>query len=412
MKPNHYFLAIVCAILGIVAQAETITNKSCEPSSYTELIRCIEQTASQLLIANQELKASRHLGEASRQWLNPELDAETVSKGSEKSEMTATLFFNFRLGGKRSSGIKNAEAEMDKSEAEHALNYQQTRLEMMLALHRIAQLKSEISIEQESVDTFSKIVRQFEKRPALTPEQSVSLAVFKMALGDHSLRLTSLKIQEDEIYQSLTAATGIDREKIKKNLPPRKQSWTEIKQSQYSVDSSPTVRKALAELKIAESLKEKADAEAWPDLKIGPTLRSTKDNGVSDSFVGFSVSMPIPVLTLNGGSRSFAEQKKIAAMMSLDHSKRLETANRSQLVSKYNQTIVSLQNIISFKDINEKHEQIEKQFFRGLVSSSLVIEAHRQLYDLEERRNLSEIEALEAFGQVMIIDNQFNEVIL
>ena len=64
------------------------------------------------------------------------------------------------------------------------------------------------------------------------------------------------------------------------------------------------------------------------------------------------------------------------------------------------------------KAIEEKHNKIERLFFNGLVSSSLVIEAHRQLFDLEEKRNETEREAVEALGQVYIIDNQFSGVIL
>jgi hypothetical protein len=71
-----------------------------------------------------------------------------------------------------------------------------------------------------------------------------------------------------------------------------------------------------------------------------------------------------------------------------------------------------LKNSISLSIVNEKHEQLEKQFFKGLVPSSLVIEAHRQLFDLEERRNSSELEALESLGRILILDNKFNEVIL
>jgi cobalt-zinc-cadmium efflux system outer membrane protein len=406
------YLALVICFLGAHLSFAESKNPECSITNYSELVKCIEKTALPVQIADQNLKASRHLEDASRQWINPEIDAETVSKGSEKSETTATLFFNFRLGGKRSSGIKEALGEIAKSEAERDQIVQQTRLDFMLALYRLTQLKSEISIEQESVETFSKIVGQFEKRPALNPEQNVSLAVFKMALGDHSLRLASLKNQEEKLYQSLTAATGIRRDLIQKNLPLKKQSWPDLSKAKDDQILSPKERKALAELKIAEGLKEKADAGAWPNLKVGPTVRSTKDNGVSDSFVGFSLSMPLPVFTLNGGSRSFAEQKKLAAAMSLEHTKRLELSSRAQLVSQYYQTVSALKNTISLKVIDEKHEQIEKQFFRGLVPSSLVIEAHRQLLDLEERRNLSELEALEALGQILIIDNKFQEVIL
>lgn len=112
------YLALVICFLGAHMSFAESKNPECSITNYSELVKCIEKTALPVQIADQNLKASRHLEDASRQWINPEINAETVSKGSEKSETTATLFFNFRLGGKRSSGIKEALGEIAKSEAE------------------------------------------------------------------------------------------------------------------------------------------------------------------------------------------------------------------------------------------------------------------------------------------------------
>ncbi len=68
--------------------------------------------------------------------------------------------------------------------------------------------------------------------------------------------------------------------------------------------------------------------------------------------------------------------------------------------------------MISDGSAEEKHKQIERHFFNGMISSSLVIEAHRQLIEFEQKRNESEREAIEALGSIFIIDNQFAEVIL
>jgi cobalt-zinc-cadmium efflux system outer membrane protein len=55
---------------------------------------------------------------------------------------------------------------------------------------------------------------------------------------------------------------------------------------------------------------------------------------------------------------------------------------------------------------------MERLFFKGLVSSPLVIEAHRQLIELEQKRNAFELSAIETLGLLQIIDNNFTEVSL
>ncbi len=393
----------------LIFAAESGTN--CEATNYTEVIRCSEKSSSEIGISEQQLKATQELDGVARQWINPELDAETVSKGSEKSETSATLFFTLRLGGKRDALVGEAQSEIERARADRDLGVYQSRLEFMLSLYRLSHLKSEIHIEEESVETFSKIVKQFQKRPALSPEQDVSLSVFKMALADHQLRLTKLKADEEKLYRSLNAITGLSKSLLSKNLPPVKQVWPSVENGSPAGES-PQVRAALANLKLARSQKQKAEGESWPDLKIGPSVKAVKENGESTTFVGLGLSMPLPVFNQNRAARAYSAQKILEAEMGVDQTKRKISATREELVNRYNQTIQSLKSSLSLRIVNEKHEQLERQFFKGLVPSSLVIEAHRQLFELEERRNASELEALEALGRILILDNKFGEVIL
>ena len=161
------------------------------------------------------------------------------------------------------------------------------------------------------------------------------------------------------------------------------------------------------------SLKDKADSDAYPDIKLGPSFRSTKEStNDANNYIGLSLTLPLPVLSTNSGERAFQKQKVQEAELALSLTKQKEEMKRSLLVKQYQQKVQSLKDSPNMKTLMEKHEQIEKQFFKGLVSSSLVIEAHRQLYDLQERQNQSELEALESYGQILILDNQFYEVIL
>lgn len=405
-------LGMLLFFLPHLSTAESVIESVCQPASYTEFVRCAENSAADIKISNQRFKAALKLEDTAKQWVNPELDADTLQKSSGQSETNMALLFTFRLGGKRTALIKEAKSEIQKAQAGRDLDFYQARLEIMLSLYRLSHLKNEVQLEEESVSTFSKIVDQFKKRSARSPEQDVSLTVFKMAQADHQLRLTKLKVEENRLYESLTAATGIAKASILKILPPRKQNWPEVPQAN-PIESSPQMEKASAELKIAQSLREKAESEAWPDIKMGPAIRTIKEkDGAGDTFVGLSLSMPIPVFTQNGGNRAYYSQKMIEAGFVLEQSKRKLKTLRSQLANQYSETIQTLKDSISSKTLDEKHERLEKQFFKGLVSSSLVIEAHRQLFELEERRNASELEALEAYGQLLILDGRFNEVIL
>ncbi|OYZ23516.1 MAG: hypothetical protein B7Y39_04210 [Bdellovibrio sp. 28-41-41] len=410
MSKMSFFVGLLSLLLPLLIYADE-TVADCKVSSYVDLVRCAEKRSSDIQISEQQLKSAEKLADVANQWINPDLDADTVAKGSDRSETNITLLFNLRLGGKKDALISEAQSEIERARANRDLGVHRSRLELMLGLYRLAHIKSEIHIEEESVETFSKISQQYQKRPALSPEQDVSLSVFKMALADHQLRLTKLKSDEEKLYQEIMAVTGLPKSLISKNLPLPKKAWTPLDGSS-TTDESPQVRAALADLKLAKSQRQKTESESWPDLKIGPSMKAVKENGESTTFVGLALSMPLPVFSQNGPSRTYSAQRLIEAEMIAEQTKRKATSTRSELVSRYNQTIQSLKSSLSLSIVNEKHEQLERQFFKGVVPSSLVIEAHRQLFDLEERRNASELEALDAYGRVLIIDNKFNEVVL
>ena len=386
-------------------------SSSCQPKGYEELVRCAAQQSSEIQIADQQLKAAGNLEGIARQWINPELEAESVQKGSDKSETTASLLFDIRLGGKRGAAIQEAQAEFQKAKAGRDLNFSQAKLDLILKFYRLNHLKHEIKIEEESVSTFSKIIGQYRGKAALSPEQEVSLSVFRMAASDHQLNLVKLRSEQEQILQELSASTNISRETIQKNLPDHKVNWPEVS-TQSKVESSPHIRFADGELMAAKGQKEKADADAWPDLKIGPAIKVQKDGGVSENYFGLALSMPLPIFSLNGSGRAYGAHKLVEAEMNRNLTGRKIAGMREQLVKKYQATVSSLKASITDKSAEEKHERVERHFFRGLVPSSLVIEAHRQLIDLEEKRNESERDALEAIGSILIIDNQFSEVIL
>lgn len=405
------FIVTSFIILGsdlTFAESETA---ACNPKAYAELVKCVEQTSAEIAISDQQLKAANELESFARQWANPDFDFEKLSKGSEKSETTASLLFNLRLGGKRSAEIGQAQAEREKAKAVRDLNVGQARLSTILALYRLSHLKAEIALEEESGTTFSKIVQQFQRKPALSPEERVSLSVFKIATADHKLSLNKLKNEQEALVSNVSILSSVPKDVILKLLPVSKVNWPDLKTTDEQL-ASPSLKIAAADLKIAENQKVKAEGDSWPDLKVGPVFKVQEDNGNSETFSGVGLSMPLPVFTLNGGGRSYANQKLTEAQMSYNLEKKKSQNLRSQLALKYKSTVSLLQTSLTVKELDDRHEAIEKEFFRGLVSGALVIEAHRQLFEFVEKRNQSELEAIDSLGQIMIYDNQFDGVVL
>ncbi|CAN5420001.1 TolC family protein [soil metagenome] len=402
---------VVCFLTLSSAIAAPDGPVGCDPKSYADLVSCADKRSSSIAISIQQLRSAQGLVGIAEQRLNPELNADSVHRGTSGSESNATLLFPIRLGGKRSAIINEAKNEVERAKAVTELEVQESRLSLMLSLYRLAHVKREITLASETVETYSKIVGQFEKRPALSPEQDVSLSVFRMASADYRLRLTNLKADEESLYQSLTALTGIPRASVSGNLPAPKKEWLTIGGVGLP-DGSPQLRVAIADVQLAKSRLDRAEADAWPDLRVGPSVKATKENGESNTYVGVGLSIPLPVFSRNAAGKAYGAQRVSEAELIFDQTRRKALATRDELINRYTQTVQSLKGSLSLDTLNGKHDRLEKQFFKGLVPSALVIEAHRQLFDLEQRHNTSELEALEALGRLLILDNKFNEVIL
>ena len=60
--------------------------------------------------------------------------------------------------------------------------------------------------------------------------------------------------------------------------------------------------------------------------------------------------------------------------------------------------------------MSRRHEQAEKLFIKGVVTSSIVIETHRTSYELERSRHERELKALESMLSLYAIDGTIMEV--
>lgn len=408
MKSNYLILGSFLAAIITTSVHASDAKSSCTINNYQQLVDCATANSSNKQIADQQLKTSYELKNSADQWINPEISIERLSKDSQTVETSASLLFTLRLGGKANALSKIAQSEINRSKANYSLQSQNIRLEIILSLYRLSHLKKEIQIESESGETFEKIIQQYQKKPVLSPEQEVSLTIFKMALGDHQLKLTQLKSDENAIYEALVSVTQIPRKVIGQNLPMQKSNWPEVI-AEASTRESPQLLRSAAELELAQSELDKAQSDAWPDLKIGPSFKRNEMSGTSENYSGIGLSLSLPIFSLNGGEKAYRRQKVIEAENEFNLAKNKDISLKTVLQEKYRNLLMALKNLPSSAVLNQKHEYVEKQFFKGLISSSLVIEAHRQLFELEERRNSSELSALETYGQLMILSNQMSE---
>ena len=299
------------------------------------------------------------------------------------------------------------------TEAHHLESVEQASLETVLTLYRLRQIREEKSILNETSHTFRRLVGQIKGRTLRSPEQEVSLSVFELALRETDLKTAALLQEEERFKNWLQWATGVDFNHIKNYLPGTKKGWPEAAHSkeEETLDHS-QIRVARAELERAQAGRWAASAQAWPNLRIGPTFETERTvSGGEDNrlFYGGQLSFDLPVLSLKRGEKRFAALEAKRAEGNFISTRRKTAVERYTQVERYRMAVKSLRATPTRGALDQIHRDIDRQVDRGFVQAGLVIEAHRQVFDTATGRNEQELAAIDALWRIAIIDGRLGE---
>lgn len=382
-------------------------------NNVSQVVACAESKSPQVKKAEATLRERRASEEFAGQLQNPELSTEYVSgssSGKGQSELDLSLAFPVEVGGGRSARKSLANFEIKKAELELIKTRAGVRKQVLINLTRVRQIYDELSMIQDSLDTFSKLVRQYQARPKLTPEQEVTLTVFNVAKADYSFKKLDYEneLAALEIYFKITVDRSLGA--LKAALPGKIKTWPQVLEISEISSQSPLLALYEADVGVSNADLAKARSDVWPSLSIGPSFKRVTDGDQNSSQLGVNLRMPLPVLSLNKGGRALAMANVQSAETRRDLALKELKIMRGSLYRQYVQSIKLLQESTSRPSQEEGHKKVENLFFRGLVPSSLVIEAHRTLVDFGKTRNEREIKALENLFDIQMIDGKPVEV--
>lgn len=353
---------------------------------------------------------AEHLESAASQRPNPELGGKSVfgnSLGDNVMNHEVNLAHTIELGGKRGARMDKALAEKEVVAASALRSREEVLLETQHALYRLRQIRAELHTLDEALETFGRIQRQFRSRPQRTPEQQVSLSVFDIAEGDYQLRKAALETELVTHTQEVELTIGRTFEPVAGVLPPQRKNWPKL-----AGDVAPASFKGSAMnleragLKLAEADLSAAQSLSWPNLKVGPSFESQTSGPFTFQTYGVNLSFELPLLQINGGGRAVARTGLDLAERSLALKERELATQRHILLKKYENSVNAVLASLSHAELEKKHRNTDALFARGIIPSSLVIEAHRQIVDFTKNQNEQELSALEALWKIYVLEGR------
>lgn len=370
-----------------------------------QLLDHVESLSPEILKAKANVEVVRAQRIQAAQIPNPEVGIGSWSgkaKSQSWKQADITLTQPIELGGKRKSRIGVAEALAKETQVELLTLSAEMRLKVLFALYRMRQLKDEIETMSEAKRTFEGLVKNYRRRPQLSPEQSTSLFVFDLTEDEYDLLLEEARTELNLLESDFKVLTGMDPQDLTHILPQRHNKWPAI--NGLGELNSPTLRLLSARTELSERELELAKADVWPTVSIGPSYTMQNQFGEQANILGVVVSMPLPILNQNNGAREIAIRNINANRKFVEVEKNVQGARRMGLMRSYLSSSKLLETQTNQNAHNKGHEKIEQYFLKGLISSPMVIESHRQYVDAQRLYHSRELKALDYYYQLVLLE--------
>lgn len=377
-------------------------NAQCNVNNPNDILELVKKNHPNISLNNAKGKALESSIEIAEQRPNPELDAEsTVGDSIEGSiyRTSVSLKHTFELGGKRDSRIEVAKNTFKTGMAVADFENQQAIISVVIMLHRLRQVYELIPLYKESLSAFSKILQTIKGRKSVSPEQEVEGETLELAVNDYKLKISQLNSEKINLSTHLSFFMGSNCI-VPRNALPFIVNLDEDLKNDFKVKNYSKLKAATLALELAKSNLELEKSNSYPNLQIGPTYEYEKLNVSQTNTVGIAITMDLPILNINGGGRAKASKDVLAASLNLRNVKEESNRDIQSWIQKYNQYKESLKTIANKEKLEKKHRKIESLFKRGIISTSLVIESHRQLIEFFNTRFEFENGATEALWNI------------
>lgn len=371
------------------------------------IISCALARHPELAVSEAGLNQSVKLEQFARQIPNPEFDMKSTygkSLGDKIVNVEMNLGFVLQLGGKRKARIQEAWAAQAEASGALLRTKEDVYISTLSSLIRLRQLSQEIEAMEHALSAFGHIQNLYRSYGQLSAEQQISLNIFQVAHGDYLAKKTSSILEQQRYVRNISYILGTTIELKPTMYPQPSSTWPKLMIDEDLNGSG--IKLAEAELKRAQAELNSAKSESWPDLKIGPTIEQQTEGPFTFQSYGFNLSLPIPIFNINQGGRAHARAGVMRAEANLRSEKAKLIATKEVLIQQYNTVIDALRGMPEISTIESKHTKAEAFFKRGLLSTSLMVEYHRQIVDFIEDRNMLELSAVENLWRVYALEGK------
>lgn len=392
---KHFTAGIIMLlILSTSAYAE-----ECKITSASDVLKCAFVNNPEIMLADSNKQIAGINKDITGRLINPNLEAGVGYNMEEVDNYGVELDFaltqTIENPAKRKARINRLTAEYTAAELMVESKKEMVTLQILTILNRLRQIEKEQTILNKAIGAYVSVINSYEKRPVLSPEDEVSLTLFYSVLNNYRMENNQLTMEIDQHINTLKTLMNYDIAYNKKIFyyPPKKYP----KITDIDVTNSILLQQEKANVAIANAYLQDQKNFNFNNFSIGPYL-TTSPNVQSVDTVGVRVSLPIPVYS--NKKTTHAGELAVSTAQYKYNAKKAELDNTyKQLKSRYEKGLKLLQSFNLTKS-EKQLARTEALFKNGRLSSSLLIESHRQLLDSLRLYHQYELDTLNSLWQL------------
>ncbi len=373
--------------------------EECSINSASDVLNCAFLNNPEIILADSNKQIANINKGVTGRWLNPNLEAGVGYNMEEVNDYGVELDFavtqTIENPNKRKARVNKSAAEYTSAELMAEYQKEAVTIQVLNILNRLRQLDREQTVLNQAINAYVNVIKSYQKRPVLSPEDEVSLSLFQSVLNNYRMENNKLSMEINQNINSLK--TVINNDVIySKNIffyPPS--IYPDIPEA--DITNSIALQQENANVALASAYLLDQKNYNFTDFSIGPYV-TTSPNVQSVDTVGIKVTVPIPVYS--NKQTTHAGELALSTAKYRYNAKKTELENTfKQLKAQYEQGRTLLGGF-NFEKLEKQLSRTETLFKNGRINSSLLIESHRQLLDSIRLYHQYELETLNSLWQL------------
>ena len=391
------YLIIVMLSWPLIAAAE------CKQlTTANEVVKCIVSNHSKVQLSRSNIDSLAKAVDLASQQPNPELEFEGTLNNQGSLSSNIAVLHTFELGGKQSARVDVAKKERELLQASLLDLKDKIAIQSVIDLYKYRQLEQEEKILDEIIESFSHISKKFSQAGRLDPQNTISEAIFNIALDESLMSKNSLSNEKLTIRNRIEMGIGRRITLNRGHLPKIVKKWPVI---QFREILGAEIAKAKNEIEYRMAKYALEKSKSSPDILIGPKIELDD----KDFRVGIALSLPLPLYQRNEGGKAKALAEIATSELGFNLIESNLKRQRKHLYELYKQISKKYSQSLSNNRIMKRHNELHNLSKRGIVSPALIIELHRQVLEYHKNLHQLELEGVIAYWKIAAIEGRISQ---